>query len=43
MIKIIKNTKMLILQNLKMFGIMETMLKEKKMVDILYMEDRTLL
>ena len=34
---------MLILKNLKTFGIMEIMQKEKKMVDILYMEDQMLL
>ena len=38
--KIIRNIKKLILINLKMFGIMEIMLKEKKMVGILYMEDQ---
>ena len=31
---------MLILKNLKMFGITETTQKEKKMVDISYMEDQ---
>jgi len=43
MIKIILNKKMRILINLKMFGIMGTTRKEKKMAGILYMEDQTLL